>query len=609
MVTFDADLSFLYLASGVSLLVLLLLAWLAWRRVNKKRLAWRMAASSVGMISLMMLALKPQFRQTVLPQEAILLTEGTNQDSLQSLLQTFTGDVPAIFTTDSSSSQSFAKQEVKWTPDIAYLRRNHPQVNRLHILGYGLSHVELDALDSLQAIPHLSLLEGGFHAVHWPQLTQAGEALHLQGIYENKAAQPVKLVLEGFGLRLDSLEIPASQTKEFDLQTLVKESGSFVYSLNVFINNRLIAAEKIPILVEPPSLIRFIILESFPGFEVKFLKTWLSERQYTGIVRTTISRDKYRTEYINQEKVNANTLNATLLETIDLVIADEQSVSGLSSREQAALQQAMEEKGVGLLILWKEPQNRKGNLFTNSFKINTPPRLEEQPTRVTWPDMSSGAVSISATGARIEYSPGTRPMVQDEKGGILVSTQVWGRGKMMASLLNSSYMWVLDGKQTLYSSYWSALLSSLVAGKEPEQTWQIASKIPLVHHPLTYTLTTYASQTPVGLSGNVSFYLAQDALNPQRWKGTFWPDSTGWRVVQTEGGNPYWHYIYSSSNWKDLQWKERREATLQWANRQHMKLTASSTSVSQFVTKPVSSLWFFLLFLGSMAYLWIERKL
>jgi hypothetical protein len=604
MITFDADLYFLYLASGVSLLVLLLLAW---RRANQKHLAWRMAAISLAVLSLMMLALQPQLRQSVLPQEAIWLTEGTNPDSLQLLLQSFSEDLPAVFTSDSIALQTNAKQ-AKWSPDIAYLRRNYPQVNRLHVLGYGLSSVELEALDSLQVIPHLSAVAGGFHSVHWPPRTQAGETLHVQGIYENNASLPMKLVLEGFGIRLDSLEIPANQAKEFDLQTLLKESGRFVYTLNLYVNNRLTKSERIPVLIEEPSPLRFIILEAFPGFEVKFLKTWLAERQFSGVVRTTISRDKFRTEYINQERVNVNTLQASLLENTDMIIADEQSIVALSNREQAVLLKAIEERGLGLLIIWKEPQH-KNSVLSQTFTMTVPPRLEEQPTKVTWPDMLSNAVSVPATGARIQYSSGMRPIVQDEKGGIMATTQVWGRGKTTVSLLNSTYTWVLDGKQTLYSNYWSALLSSLIGSKNSETSWHLASTIPLVNYPLAYTLHMYASQPPVGLNGKVPFYLAQDELDPQQWKGTFWLDSTGWMAVQTEGGKPYWHYVYSPADWKDLQWKERRESTLQWAINQDVQLTSFATTASQFMTKPISSLWFFLLFLASMSNLWIERKL
>jgi hypothetical protein len=541
-------------------------------------------------------------------QEAILLTEGTNQDSLQALLQTFNGDVPAIFTSDSTLFQTFARQQVKWSLDMAYLRRNYPQVNRLHVLGYGLSSIELDALDSLKVIPHLTDVEGGFRSVHWPQRAQAGEALRIQGIYENKAPQPVKLVLEGFGTRMDSIEIPAGQTQEFQLQTLLKESGTFVFNLDVYTNNQQTAAEKIPVLVQVPSPLRFIILEAFPGFEVKFLKTWLAERQYSGVVRTTISRDKYRTEYINQEKVNVNILTASIFEKADMIIADEQSVSQLSRREQESLQKAIEEKGLGLLIIWKETQNRKGDQLTQTFKINISSRPEEQPAQIAWPDMPSDAISISTTTGRIQYSSGTRPIVQDEKGGILAATQVWGRGKIMASLLNSTYIWVLDGKHLIYSNYWSALLTNLAGSKNLAQSWQITPKMPIVHVPLTYTLIT-TSQTPVGLNGKVPFYLAQDQLNPQQWKGTFWPDSTGWQAVQTEGGEPYWHYIYSASDWKDLQERGRREGTLQWVNTRPLNLSTLSSAGSQFTAKPLSSLWFFLLLLGSMGYLWIERKL
>lgn len=112
-------------------------------------------------------------------------------------------------------------------PDLAYLRRNHPQVKSLHLLGYGLTDYQLEELDSVNVIPHLSQPSGGLDAANWTQQVTLGDPLVLQGVYQNTGDGPVQLRLEGFGTGLDSLEIAAGQRQAFRSGLLPKKPGSW----------------------------------------------------------------------------------------------------------------------------------------------------------------------------------------------------------------------------------------------------------------------------------------------------------------------------------------------------------------------------------------------
>lgn len=609
MITFDADTAFVYTVIATSIGSLLFIAWLAWKRGNRKRLRGRIIAIVVAVFSLAMLGLKPQIRQAVLPEEAILLTEDTSEDSLRRLLATFSQAQPAIFITDTLLSKQWKAFRPTLIPDLAYLLRNHRQVTRLHVLGQGLSNAALHFADSLEIIPHLSQPESGIRAVYWKSKAQVGGQWNIQGQFENKSLQPVWLLLEGFGIRMDSVEIPANSKKEFDLQARLKESGRFVFELKQYVNKQLVQQEKVPVEVMPSSELRILILEAFPGFEMKFLKNWLAGKQYAVAIRSAISKNKFRTEFINRKNLNLNNLTASVLENFDLLIADEQSLEQLTLKEMSSLGQAIQEDGMALLTLWKEPKNNQKNRLLAAFKVDAPATPEEKQTRILWPDMPAGTQEVNSTSASIQNRPGIRPLVTDEKNNILAAARLWGRGKLTASMIQSAYMWILDGKQDLYAHYWSFLLTNSVNEKPTDENWQTGPELPIIHQPLTYTLHREDLLPPAGQSRNIPFYLAQDVIHPQKWHGTYWPDATGWTTVHTADGTPFWHYIYSPSDWQHIQFGQRRKATLDFVETQRAKTSKNDSAVELSDIKSVPALWFFLLFLCSMAYLWLEQKL
>lgn len=272
----DAPTYFVYLVVSLAIGSMLYLVWLSWQRPNKKRLVWRIICTLLAVTSLALLALKPQLRQNISHQETILLTEGASQDSLKNLLGSYQNP-PAIFALDSIVLKIFSAQKVQLLPDLNFLKRNYPQITDIHLLGAGLPKFELELLDSLQIIPHLTLSLKGLASVSWKEKINIGEPMKIQGSLQNTTNQTAKVILLGFGQKLDSIQIIPKDTLDFQLQTLPKATGRYVYQLQVFSGTNLVQEEKIPVEIDTISPLRILLLESFPSFEAKFLKNWLAQ--------------------------------------------------------------------------------------------------------------------------------------------------------------------------------------------------------------------------------------------------------------------------------------------------------------------------------------------
>jgi hypothetical protein len=138
-----------------------------------------------------------------------------------------------------------------------------------------------------------------------------------------------------------------------------------------------------------------------------------------------------------------------------------------------------------------------------------------------------------------------------------------------------------------------------------------SAKPVVVDQPVQLALVTTAAQ-PVGIvaaeaNAPDSLFLQQDQVDSRRWLGTFWPRQPGWHQVSRADGEPSWFYVYEKKSWQTWQAAQRVAATQRrvWQNA-HRKSRIEHHVHDHVATIPL--IWFFLLFLLSGAYLWMERK-
>jgi hypothetical protein len=227
--------------------------------------------------------------------------------------------------------------------------------------------------------------------------------------------------------------------------------------------------------------------------------------------------------------------------------------------------------------------------------------------------LAEGATTaIPAEPFVIKNAFGMKPLIKDEMERTLAAAHQRGRGQVGLSLVRDTYRWILEGNAPYHAAYWSYLLSELTPKALQRDRWSLSSIKPaFVDQPVQLTLVTTAAQ-PVGIvtaesNQPDSLFLQQDSIAPQRWFGTFWPRKSGWHEVSRAGGEPHWFYSYEKENWQTWQAAQRVAATQRrvWQN---ANLKSKVEHRVRDYVEAMPLIWFFLLFLFSCTYLWVERK-
>lgn len=565
------------------------LAWLLWqelRRPVKARLAIRIAATVLAVASLAGLALPLQVKiHTTQNSEAILLTEGYREDSLQ----------------------LFVKNKGKNLPVYQQAQLNSLPANIavLHVFGYGLSQSECTRLPAARLILHASPPADGISEVHWqPQLT-AGKTLLVQGSVNHASAKPLKLLLSGQHTILDSVTLPAAQ-QHFELSAVPKHLGRAVYSLAVIIGKDTIEQQPVALQVSDSSRLHVLVLAAWPDFENKFLREWLAAHGYAVSVRTIISKDKYGETFLNTSQRSLTPLKEAMLDSVDVIIADAQALQSAGESELAAIRTQVAEKGMGLIV-------RADTTIATTAFYNAPfaltvsaDHLPKKLQLVAEAAQPAAALPFEQT-VYINGSAGTQALVRDAQQHVLAGSSLYGSGRVVLSTIGNTYSWLLGGNKKEYQSFWTLLLQQAARKKTAVEQWQTIPALPQVNEPVQLVVNAaYQPQVQVGQS---PVHLAQDAWLPHVWKGRYWPDRAGWQPGITTNGQTYWWYAYAPNDWINVQRQQRVSETLQYSRDAQTRGRKVLSEEAGIARKPLSKWYAAALFLLGCAVLWIEKKL
>ncbi|WP_439880700.1 hypothetical protein ACSX1A_16275 [Pontibacter sp. MBLB2868] len=588
--------------------VVLLLLWLAWRRPNRQRLVWRLLASAVAGVSLVLLVFPPATQQAISPGTAILLTKGYDSDTLAALLQGLEAK-PQVYTYKTAPADDAVSLS-----SLQNLRQQQPGLQTLHLLGYGLDEDELHQLVNIRLQPHLSATPAGAQGVQWPQSVHFGEAVEVAGKYTSGKQAQAKLYLYAAGKAQDSVALQPDSTLAFRLRYTPKQAGRFTYTLLAKTGDQADTLGQVPVQVKPAQQLAILMLASAPNFEFRFLKNHLAALQHKVALRTTVSKAITQTEWLNMPKTELTRIAPKLLKYFDVVVTEPEALENLSTTERTALQKAVSEDGLGVLTITTAPANSRSTAFFTAFQSR---RLSQQDTRnarASW----SGNTTATATAApyALINTTAVNNLVEEQGNVLLAGAKRAGWGKVAMSFVPQTFPWQLEGKDELYSSYWANLLAGVAKEQVQEKFWMVAQpQVPQPDQPMELVYTDYTSEAKSGtpnatitsLSDSVSINLplAQNIHQLEKYNGTFWPRSGGWYQVQTPDAEPYYFYVHDAVDWSFATIQARQQATLEYMAKQS---TSPSESIVAYKEEPVSLVWFFLLFALSSAFLWLEEK-
>jgi hypothetical protein len=599
---------------GVWLAVALILVYLVrleLRRPNRRQLLLRLLAVGMATLSLAMLCLEPMHRQPIHASDAFLLTSGFGAKQVQRAADSIH---PArVFALPRAvGADTLANLEL--LPNVAMLLRRYPHIRHVHIFGDGLRPDELESIASLQVSLHLAPLPDGPIAATYPHRIVLGEPFQVQGTWHTTRRDSLWLYLALHGERCDSLLLVGEGQLLFALNALPKQAGTWLYTLCALRAARDTAfVGTVPIHVVPPQPIRVLILESAPSFETRALKQWASVTGNALAIRSMVSREKFFTECLNMAPFALERLTASILEKVDVVITDVETVLRLSAPEQAALRQAVE-AGLGLLMALSDaPAKRlREHDFFLGFFTAVPESNEGRFVRPQGFSLrQSSGTALPIAPLRLRHRFGAEVLVQDEAGRALVLAAARGLGKVAVSIVQETFRWALEGRRELYADYWSHILKRLARPNLETDLWA-HSMLPTVDLPCQLTLRTLSAapfaivKLPSGAYDTLFF--RQHPIEPTQWESMFWSREPGWHQVWRMGtadSASAAFYVHASHEWAPLRRALMQQATQAFAHL-HPRDSVRASVVQTY--EPVSPWWFFMLFVVAAAYLWAERK-
>ncbi|MBC6608447.1 hypothetical protein H8B13_16595 [Hymenobacter sp. BT188] len=600
--------TFLYYAL-LTLCVLLVvgLTWSALRRPNQQRLALRLLAGLLVGVGLWFTAFPPTRSVTGSQYETILLTEGFQPDTLQTLLRRL-GPATRLWRTGSVVGADTVR-----IANLLQIREQQPNLRRLHVLGQGLPAADLPMLGPVRLVRYAPPARAGFRTANWTPRVELGQPLQIAGAFDNLPSSannitPTWVHLRAAGAPRDSVRLTGGRGA-FQLSYVPKAAGLAVYELVARRGGQMLASEPVPVEIVPTRTLRVLLLASTPSFEFKFLKNQLGTRQHAVALRVGISRGLTQTEFLNQSTHDIFRLTPALLARYDAIIADVGTLATLSGGEVQQLTTALRTGGPGLIVLADAaplPRLTPARAAFSIVPVATAASAKPQP--VLWP--GAPGRTTATVPATLRPSARLRPLITTGQGQTVVASQRLGAGTMVVSVLPETFRWALQNDSLTYNAYWSRLLTAVARPEPATAAWCVTTAWPHPNTPVEAQLTaasfpTTAPTVQGAAAQPIPLAIRQDTRLPEWSTGQFWPDSAGWHRVALAEKAVHSFYVFGAQNWLGPETELRQQAAQAW-----LADASASAAASPVLTRQAwPATWFFGLFLLGAGFLWLEEKL
>lgn len=555
-----------------------LFLWKEYAHSGRKRFVLNAIISLIAVVALAAMVLQPAIPEDRIKGSGVILTKNYKKHQLDSLKSVHRGI-----------------SEIAYSDD-GFKERALDSINSAYVLGDGVASYDFWELENI-ATTYLGGNDyDGVVKLRYEQQLTVGDSISVSGMY----AQPIignRIVMEDpSGNGLDSITVESTENLAFNLRSKTKVEGQFVYrlvekdSLNV-----IKASNPLPVVVEPNSNLRILIINTFPTFETKYLKNFLAESGHSVLVRIQLTKDRYKFENFNRERGSIYGFTAANLADFDLVIVDIGSYLGLSRSSQQALEKRMTDEGLGVFIQPDLALLNNARRFGLSLK-----RKNIKETRLPqWPK-----VQIPVLPATFEAETLVQPIITSKDGVWSAYTQK-GAGRLSTSMIADTYQLLLDGNEVVYQYIWSATLSAVGQKKLPLVLWETDNYIAYPDEPFHFSLRTAIPNPEVSSGLDTQIALRQDVQLRDQWKGVVYPKETGWNRValKSDSTATMSYYVGTPTDWVDLKSYATRKENARVFNGENVVQTVDTT------LKPISLVWFYVVFVLAMGYLWVVPRI
>ncbi len=532
----------------------------------------------IAIVSLATIVLQPTMPEDRINGGGVILTKNYKKSQLDSLTAVHKG-ISII----SYNENGFNEHELD-------------SISSAYIIGNGVASYDFWQLENIATTYVGGNDFDGVVRILYEQQPTMGDSLSVSGMY----VRPVtgnRLVLEDpSGNGLDSIAVESTKNLAFNLRSKIKVEGQFVYRLVEKDSlNSIISTDPLPVMVQPNSRLRILIVNTFPTFETKYLKNFLAESGHAILVRSQLTKDRYKFENFNRDQGSIYGFTTTNLSDFDLVIIDAGSYLGLSRNSRQALEKQMTDKGLGVFI--QPDPSVINNEKRFGFRLK---RKNIKETRLPqWPK-----VKVAVFPAIFESETLVQPIITSKD-------EVWsayaqkGAGRLSTSMIADTYQLILDGNEAVYQYIWSVTLSGVGQKKLPLVLWDMDSYIAYPDEPFHFNLRTAIGNPAVTSGLNNQIALRQDFQLRDQWEGVIYPKDTGWNRLglKSDSTSTMHYYAGNPADWGNLKAYATRKEN------QRMFNGESAVKSVKVILKPIPLLWFFVVFVLAMGYLWVVPRI
>jgi len=562
-----------------TLLLWLVFAWKEWQQVNKSKLYLKLILAFVALTSLALIILKPLIVSNLPNYNFVLLTKGYSSERLDSLKK--------------------AKKKIQ----AQHYKVNESFINpnkipsSIYILGEGVAPFDFYQIDSLNVLYLGNHSPSGIVKLNYKQEQVVGNSILIEGLYAN-AKKGNRLILESPGkTSLDSVVFSNNSTQAFKLSTQLNVIGNYEY--NIVEKDSLGTIKTInPIGVSviPESTLSILIVNGFPTFETKYLKNYLAEKGHEVVVRSQVTRGKFKYEYFNKTSKPLVDFSEKSLQNYDLVIIDYQSFRNLGRIQKSNLEAIVRNEGLGMFIQSNGIFNNSVTYLTNfSFQSdkNTTASLLE------WPK-----INISKHPYRFKPTFALQP-IHELNNNILTAYKSLGNGRIGTSIFENTFQLLLNGNIEVYQTLWSETINALSKKNIHSVNWETSHNVIFKDEPFNFSMRTYINNPKLNDDHNNLIPLINDINNSSLWKGKTYPTKVGWQTkyLEQDSTQVFNYYVSDTTHWKSLKSKNTIKENKRQFNFKQQSNKPYTTRQS------ISTIWFYIIFLLSIGYLWLEPKL
>lgn len=467
-----------------TILLLICFVWKEWKNGKRDKFLIRVLISFLTIICLMMMALKPAYTHEIRGGEAVILTTGFDTAQLDSL---------------KSEHKKLRIMDYNSNPSLV---QGLDSVTSAIILGDGIETYDLWQFSKIPTLYLPSKSADGMIKLKYQKEVFVGSEITVQGAYKNPRKQTHLVLADPGGNVLDSVILRGDGIQKFQLKSEAKVVGNLVYDLLEKDSTGTIhASEPLPIIVTDKKPLRILMLNTFPTFETKYLKNLLVNRGHKLLVRSQLTKNRYKFEYYNTAKVPIFSLTDDALSLFDVLIIDADAYGSLSLTSKKILENAIANYGMGMFIqpneaFFKLPESQS---YFKVLRDNRNEIIVENNSKAT----------LQKYPFQFEPTINGVPIVMNSAIEIGAS-KFMGLGRVASTNIMNTYQLVLDGKQTIYDSFWTRMLDVISRKKQGGASWEALSKFPKVNAPFEFSLRTFEKNPAVLIQNGSQIPMLQD---------------------------------------------------------------------------------------------------